>query len=69
MKADPANPSSMDEYISAFSPEVRAILEKLRATIKKAAPAAEEKIGYQLPTFTLNGNLVHFGAFKTHIGF
>ncbi|MGH7588974.1 MAG: iron chaperone [Gemmatimonadota bacterium] len=67
MKA--ANPSSIDEYISAFPPDVRAILEKLRATIKKAAPAAEEKISYQIPTFTLKGNLVHFGAFKTHIGF
>lgn len=69
MKAGPRNPTTIYEYISAFPPEVQAILEKLRGTIKKAAPGAEEKISYQLPTFTLKGNLVHFGAFKTHIGF
>jgi uncharacterized protein YdhG (YjbR/CyaY superfamily) len=45
------------------------ILEKIRVTIRKAAPDAEEKIGYGIPTFTLKGNLVHFAAFKKHIGF
>ncbi|MBP7831757.1 MAG: DUF1801 domain-containing protein [Candidatus Pacebacteria bacterium] len=57
------------EYIASYPKEVQALLKKVRATIKKAAPKAEEKIGYGIPTFTLNGNLVHFGGFKTHIGF
>jgi uncharacterized protein YdhG (YjbR/CyaY superfamily) len=48
---------------------VKPILEKIRATISKAAPGAKEKISYQMPTFTLEGNLVHFAAFKQHIGF
>jgi uncharacterized protein YdhG (YjbR/CyaY superfamily) len=69
LKADRAKPTSIDEYIAAAPPDVRAILRKIRATIKRAAPAAEEKISYQIPTFTLNGNLVHFAAFKKHIGF
>lgn len=69
MKADRATPMSIDEYIRAAPPEVRPILQKIRQTIKKAAPAAEEKISYQIPTFTLKGNLVHFAAFKKHIGF
>jgi uncharacterized protein YdhG (YjbR/CyaY superfamily) len=69
MKADHTTPTTIDEYIAAFSPKVRSILERIRATIKKAAPDAEEKISYQLPTFTLKGHLVYFGAFKKHIGF
>jgi uncharacterized protein YdhG (YjbR/CyaY superfamily) len=69
MKADQTIPTSIDEYIAAFSPEVRSILERIRVTIKKAAPAAEEKISYQMPTFTLKGHLVYFRAFKKHIGF
>jgi uncharacterized protein YdhG (YjbR/CyaY superfamily) len=61
---------SIDEYIAAFPADVQKILEEVRAVIKAAAPKAEEKISYQIPTFTLNGgNLVHFGAFKNHIGF
>ncbi len=63
------NPKSIDEYIAGFPPDVRALLEKMRATIREAAPGAEETISYQIPTFTLNGNLVHFAAFKKHIGF
>jgi len=59
----------MDEYIGGFANDVHAILEKIRITIRKAAPSAKEKIGYGIPTFTLNGNLVHFAAFKRHIGF
>jgi uncharacterized protein YdhG (YjbR/CyaY superfamily) len=62
-------PKNMDEYIANFPKDVQEILEKIRATIKKAAPNAEETINYQIPTFTLNGNLVHFAAFKSHIGF
>jgi uncharacterized protein YdhG (YjbR/CyaY superfamily) len=52
-----------------FPADVRAILEQIRQTVRKAAPEAEETIKYQMPTFTLNGNLVHFAAFKRHIGF
>ena len=69
MKADPITPKSIDEYIAGFPPQVRVILERLRSTIRKAAPGAEEAIKYRLPTFVLSGNLVHFGAFKKPIGF
>jgi uncharacterized protein YdhG (YjbR/CyaY superfamily) len=60
---------SIDEYIATFPAETQKILQEVRATIKAAAPEAEEKISYQMPTFFLNGNLVHFAAFKNHIGF
>lgn len=60
---------SIDDYIAAQPADMQKILQKIRATIRKAAPEAEEAIKYQLPTFVLNGNLVHFGAFKNHIGF
>lgn len=69
MKSEQVAPRDIDEYIAGFPPDVQEILEKIRLTIKKAAPAAEEAIKYQIPTFTLKGNLVHFGAFKNHIGF
>ena len=60
----------MDEYIKTFPNDVRSILEKMRQTIQKAAPEAVEAISYQMPTFKLNGkNLVHFAAFKNHVGF
>ena len=61
--------NSIDEYIATFPKDIQKILEELRATIKAAAPDSEEKISYQMPTFFLNGNLVHFAAFKKHIGF
>jgi uncharacterized protein YdhG (YjbR/CyaY superfamily) len=60
---------SIDEYIAGFPKNVQKILQSVRATIRKAAPKAEEAIKYGLPTFILNGNLVHFGGFKNHIGF
>jgi uncharacterized protein YdhG (YjbR/CyaY superfamily) len=60
---------SIDEYIAKCPKETQRILGELRATIKAAAPGAKEKISYQIPTFDLNGNLVHFAAFKNHIGF
>ncbi|SHK13637.1 iron chaperone [Desulforamulus aeronauticus] len=60
---------SIDEYILQFSPEVQEILKMLRKVIKESAPDAEEKISYQMPTFALHGNLVHFAAYKNHIGF
>ncbi len=61
---------TMDEYIKTFPEDVQNILETMRETIRKAAPGATEAISYQMPTFKLNGkNLVHFAAFKNHIGF
>ena len=62
-------PKTIDEYIAGFSPEIQAILQKIRMTVNKAAPDAKEKISYRIPTFTLNGSLVYFAAFKNHIGF
>src|SRR5476651_2077548 len=61
-------PKTVDEYIAAFPKEVQEILEKIRTTIRKAAPAAEEAIKYGMPAFILNGNLIYFAAFKKHIG-
>lgn len=60
---------TIDEYISTFPEDVQGILNDLRQTIRDAAPEAEETINYQMPTFKLNGNLVHFAAFQNHIGF
>jgi uncharacterized protein YdhG (YjbR/CyaY superfamily) len=68
MKNHRLQPGNIDEYIASFSPEIQTILEEIRLTIRKAAPEAEEKISYQMPTFALMGNLVHFAAFKNHIG-
>ncbi len=62
-------PQTIDEYIALFPADVQEKLEKVRATIRAAAPEAEEAIKYRLATFVLAGNLVHFGAFKQHIGF
>ena len=62
-------PATIDEYIAGFPRDIQVMLERLRKTIGKAAPAATEKISYRIPTFYLNGNLVHFAAFKHHIGF
>jgi uncharacterized protein YdhG (YjbR/CyaY superfamily) len=61
--------TSIDEYIAKFPEDIQLLLEQMRATIKKAAPDASEKISYQMPTFFLKGNLVHFAALKNHIGF
>ncbi len=59
----------IDDYIKMFPQDIQTILEMLRQTIREAAPEAEETISYQMPTFRLNGNLVHFAAYKKHIGF
>lgn len=68
MQTNKAN--TIDEYIAAFPKEVRQILEQVRATIKKAAPEAEETISYAIPTFKLNNSyLVYFAGFKNHVGF
>jgi uncharacterized protein YdhG (YjbR/CyaY superfamily) len=66
----PANkPKDIDAYISGFPPNVQKILLQIRHEIKAAAPEAKETIKYDMPTFILTGNLVHFAAFKNHIGF
>ena len=69
MKSNQPTPKNIDEYIAGFSPEIQEKLETVRAAIRKAAPKAEEAISYMIPTFRLHGNLVHFAAFKNHIGF
>ena len=68
MKSNQAAPRDIDEYIADFPADVQKLLEKIRRTIRKAAPGAKEAIKYQMPTFILNGNLIHFAAFKKHIG-
>jgi len=68
METGRAKPGNIDEYIAAFSHEVQEILQRIRRTIQSAAPEAQETISYQMPTFTQNGVLVHFAAFKNHIG-
>ncbi|CAN5362275.1 DUF1801 domain-containing protein [soil metagenome] len=61
---------NIDDYLQTFPIDIQKILKKVRSTIKKAAPNAEEDIKYNIPTFKLNNkNLVHFGGFKNHIGF
>jgi uncharacterized protein YdhG (YjbR/CyaY superfamily) len=62
-------PKSIDEYILQYPQEIQEILKTLRKVINESAPNADEKISYGMPTFVLNGNLVHFAAFKNHIGF
>jgi uncharacterized protein YdhG (YjbR/CyaY superfamily) len=69
MSLNSRSPKTIADYITAFPPEVQEILEKIRATIREAAPGAQETIKYGMPTFTLNGNLVHFAAYRKHIGF
>lgn len=61
--------TDINAFIAEFPEEVQAILQKVRATIQQAAPDATEAIKYGMPTFVLNGNLVHFAAYKKHIGF
>ncbi len=69
MKADKTKVGNIDTYIASFPAETQKLLKQIRETIKEAAPDAEEKMGYGIPTFTLQGNLVHFASFKNHIGF
>ena len=63
------SPTSIDEYIAGFPEEVQLVLEQVRATIKAAAPNAEETIAYAMPAYKLNGPLVYFAGHKRHIGF
>lgn len=69
MESSKSGFTSIDEYIETFPDAIQTILQKVRATIHAAAPEAKEKISYQMPTFDLKGNLVHFAAFKNHLGF
>lgn len=62
-------PSAFDEYIARYPKDIRNILSRIRSIVRRAAPKAEEAVSYGIPTFKLNGNLVHFAAFKNHIGF
>jgi uncharacterized protein YdhG (YjbR/CyaY superfamily) len=66
MKNEQKPAQSIDEYIARVPSHVRPLLEKLRATIRKAAPKADEKIAYRMPTFYYLGNLVHFAAYAAH---
>ncbi|MEL7658243.1 MAG: DUF1801 domain-containing protein, partial [Bacillota bacterium] len=69
MEENKDTPKTIDEYIRQFPPEIQEQLQALREVIKDAAPSATEKISWQMPTFYLNGNLVHFAAHKNHVGF
>lgn len=70
MKSSKASFKSVDDYIASFPQDVQEIMQQLRGAIRTAAPEAEEKISYQMPTFTLNGKyLVYFAGWKTHIAF
>jgi uncharacterized protein YdhG (YjbR/CyaY superfamily) len=63
-----STPATIDEYIAMFPPDIQAILQKIRATIARAVPRAQERISYRMPTFALDGDVVYFAAFKKHIG-
>ena len=65
----PEQAKNIDDYIAAYPADVQQLLQTMRDTIHKAAPDATEAITYGIPTFKLNGNLVHFGGYKNHIGF
>jgi uncharacterized protein YdhG (YjbR/CyaY superfamily) len=70
MRTDqPELPSSIDEYIAGFPPDVQQMLEQIRSAIRAIAPDAVETIKYRMPTFVLHENLVHFAAFTNHVGF
>ena len=69
MNQTPTPPNEIDIYIASFPAEIQTLLEEMRITIHNAAPDAIEAFSYQMPTFKLHGNLVHFAAFKKHIGF
>jgi uncharacterized protein YdhG (YjbR/CyaY superfamily) len=69
MDANKGSIASIDEYIAGFAPDVQETLQTLRMVIREEAPDAVERIAYQMPTFFLHSNLVHFAAFPHHIGF
>jgi uncharacterized protein YdhG (YjbR/CyaY superfamily) len=69
MKRSDETVTTIDDYIAAHPPKIRARLSAMRRTVRKHAPGAEERISYRIPTFYLGGNLVHFAAFDRHVGF
>ena len=69
MQSNQKVPTTIDEYIAGFPKATRDILQKIRQTVHAAAPEAQEAISYQMPTFKLHGNLVHFAGYAHHIGF
>lgn len=69
MQTSRSTPNTIDEYIAGFPEAVQRLLEQMRRAIREAAPQAREAIKYRMPTFVFHGNLVHFAAFKQHIGF
>jgi len=69
MKQESNSPQTVDDYIAGFPDAIQSILQQIRSIIRETVPAAEEVISYQMPTYRLHGNLVHFAAFKHHIGF
>lgn len=69
MESSPADFTTIDEYIRLSPPEVQERLQAIRQIVHEEAPSAEEAIKYKMPSFVLHGNLVHFAAFKAHIGF
>lgn len=69
MKSSESTSDAIDEYIAQQPADVQKVLQKIRKIVRKVAPDAQEKINYGIPTFTLNGNLVHYAGFKTHVGF
>ncbi len=69
MENNQAAPKKIDEYIAQFSPGIQSIMQTIRQAIREAAPQASEKISWQMPTFYLHGNLVHFAGNKSHLGF
>jgi uncharacterized protein YdhG (YjbR/CyaY superfamily) len=68
MRTAPSESATIDEYIAGFPPKVQTVLKKIRSTIRKTAPQAEEKISYRMPAFGHGGILIYFAAFKKHIG-
>jgi len=69
MEKEINSPQTVNDYIAGFHPDIQVILRKIQSIIRETVPEAEEVISYQMPTYRLHGNLVHFAAFKNHIGF
>ncbi len=68
MRTGRRGPTNVDEYIAGYPPEVQVILRKIRKTVREVAPGAQEAINYKMPAYWLKGNLIHFAAYKKHIG-
>lgn len=68
MENNQTAPKNIDEYIAQFSPEIQSVMQTVRQAIREAVPQASEKISWQMPTFYLHGNLVHFAGNKSHLG-